>query len=82
MIDLRWYDDDGGTNGVHDSGDELTWWYTPGGPNGRFGEMARAQSFDDFRANGPAVPCPPEIEAQLRAHLESSRTPRTLSRSR
>ncbi len=64
MSDLEWPDGLGVT-GVHTLEGRLLWWSRPGGPNGRFGEAARSQSFEDFRENGPAVSCPEDIEATL-----------------
>lgn len=72
MIDLEWPDGDG-TSGVHTREHKLLGWHTPGGPNGRFGEAARSQSFEVFRENGPAVDAPPEIIEQLRSTLCSPR---------
>ncbi len=71
MIDIEWPDGDG-VSGVHTREGHLLWWSRPGGPNGRFGEAARSQSFTDFRENGSAVSCPPEIEATLRDVLAES----------
>ncbi len=60
----------GGTSGVQLRHGELFWWTTPGGPNGRFGEAAAAQSFADFRARGPLdSSVPPEVLAILRARV-------------
>lgn len=66
MIDLKWKDGSG-VSGVHTYEGKLLWWSRPGGPNGRFGEAARSQSYEDFRKNGPAVSAPDEVVAQLRA---------------
>ena len=41
---------------------DLEW---PGGPNGRFCEVARSQSFQDFRENGAAVDAPEDAIKQL-----------------
>ena len=60
----QWPDGDG-TSGVQVADDELLWWYRPGGAGGRFGEAARTQSADDYRANGPAVTCGADVEAEL-----------------
>jgi len=65
-MELTWKEH-GGMSGVHTYQGVLVWWHTPGGPNGRFGETACTQSFEDFRENGPAVTAPPEIIEQLRA---------------
>lgn len=64
MIDLEW-PDLGGTSGVHTREGKLLWSSGPEGPNGRFGEAARSQSFGDFRENGPAVDAPEEVIEQL-----------------
>lgn len=72
MIDLEW-PEGGGTSGVHTHESNLLWWSRPGGPNGRFGEAARSQSFEDFRENGPAVYAPPEIIERLRAVFDPPR---------
>ena len=61
--------DNGGTTGVHAGADGITWWTNPGGPNGRYGEMASTQDFDDFLRNGPAVP---GASAQVLADLEAA----------
>lgn len=60
----EWPDGDG-TSGVQVADGELLWWSRPGGPNGRFGEAARTQTLDDYRANGPAVTCPTSVESTL-----------------
>ncbi len=65
MINLEWKDEHGGTSGVHDLEGDLLWWNRPGGPNGRFGEAARSQTFADFRENGPAVSAPEEVLEKL-----------------
>lgn len=61
--------DNGGTSGVHAGAEGLTWWTNPGGPNGRFGEMACTQDFDDFLRQGARVPGAP---AQVLANLEAA----------
>lgn len=68
-LDLNWPEPHGGLSGVHDHDGPLTWWHTPGGPNGRFGESARTQSRDDFLANGPAVSAPDGVVERVRAYL-------------
>ena len=66
MIDLEW-PDRGETSGVHTRAGKLLWWSRPGGLNRRFGEVARSQTFEDFRKNGLAVDGPEEIVEQLYA---------------
>lgn len=58
----------GATHGVHtyEQGG-LVWWSRPDGPNGRFGESAGVQHYDDFRRDGPLVGgVPEEVVAELR----------------
>lgn len=62
-MELTWKEY-GGTIGVHAREGKLLWWSRPGGLNRRFGEVARSQTFEDFRKNGPAVYAPPEIIEQ------------------
>ena len=67
-MELTWKEY-GGTSGVHAREGKLLWWSRPGGLNRRFGEVARSQTFEDFRKNGPAVYAPPEIIEQLGTNL-------------
>ncbi len=71
FVDLKWFDENGGNHGVHNGGGDLRWWYNPGGPNGRFGEVGSDQTLEDFRASGPPFPMPAEIEEKLRAALNA-----------
>ncbi len=65
----QWVDGDG-TSGVDTYSTFVTWWYTPGGNGGRFGEVARDQSREEFLGSGPAVSgVPAEVEDALRAFL-------------
>jgi len=64
-LSLQWPSGTGGTEGVEVSDDEVLWWSRPGGSGGRFGEAARGQSHDDYRRQGPAVSCPPDVRRQV-----------------
>jgi hypothetical protein len=49
---------------------ELTWWYQPGGPNGRFGEAASVQSVEEYLEQGTRISgVPSEVHEDLRRRL-------------
>lgn len=62
--DYQW-SHNSGTSGVHTHEGHLVFWHRPAGAGGHLGEVARTQSFQDFITNGPAVPIPDTILAQL-----------------
>ena len=59
----------GGTEGVSTHGGRIEWRSTPDGPDGRFGESAKTQTFEEFLEKGPSVEAPRKVVNLLRAYL-------------
>ncbi len=77
----EWKDEDG-RSGVHTSSEGIVWWTAPSGNGGRFGEVGRAQSYDDYLTSQNGVSGTPrhieqELEQALKVHgLQPSKVKR------
>lgn len=67
----EWPDGDG-RSGVDAESEKLTWWYQPNGPDGRFGQSAKLQPYEEFIARGAAVSgVPANVMSDLRLSILS-----------
>lgn len=65
----EWADGDG-RSGIDAESEKLTWWHLPNGPDGRFGQSAKLQSYEEFIARGAAVSgVPAKVMSDLRLSI-------------
>lgn len=62
----------GGTEGVSTAGGKVEWWTRPDGPDGRFGESASTQTFEEFLAKGPSISAPRKVVDLLKRYLSKA----------
>lgn len=67
---LSWeWPENGGRSGAAVQDGKIVWWHTPGGPMGRFSEVACEQAVADFIAGKPNVPVPEKIILEMKSAL-------------